>query len=84
MSNKIEALLRLREYHEAANNTFKREYREWLKLKKYAYVPNLGAFIDNPPDKDDDDFDFWKAFCHKYPGSDNINFRHIYMTINSC
>lgn len=65
----FEAISKLHDCDALANNTFKKEYRKWYKLKKHDYVPNLGEFVDNHPDKDDDDFDFWKEFCNKYPNS---------------
>lgn len=85
--NKIfEALSKLNDCDKLANDSFKREYKKYFNLKKYDNnVPNLGQFIDNPPDSasDKDDYDFWVFFCKKYPNSDNKEFRLIYKKLSS-
>lgn len=82
----FEALSKLNDCDKLANDAFKNEYQKYFKLKKYDNnVPNLGQFIDNPPDSttDKDDYDFWIFFCKKYPNSDNKDFRVIYKKISS-
>ena len=69
-----EAISKLNDCDALANNKFKEEYRKWYKPKKYACVPDLREFVDDPPDNNDDDFDFWKDFCDKYPKSDKKRF----------
>lgn len=79
--NIFEALSKLNDCDALSNNQFKNEYRKWFKYGKYDNnVPNLGQFVDSPPDENDDNdnFKFWKHFCNKYPNSDNKNFRKIY------
>lgn len=81
----FEALSKLNDCDKLSNNSFKNEYRKYFKLKKYDNVPNLGEFIDNPPEELDDknEYDFWKLFCQKYPNSDNKDFRLIYKRISN-
>ena len=67
----FEAISKLHDCDTLVNNTFKKEYHKWYKLKKHDYVPNLGEFVKNHPDKDDD-FNFLKDFCNKYPNSDTF------------
>ena len=67
-----EAISKLNDCDALANNKFKEEYRKWYKPKKYARVPDLREFVDDPPDNNDDDFDFWKDFCNKFEVGDKF------------
>ena len=80
-TNIFEALSKLNDCAALSNNTFKKKYREWFELGKYDNnIPNLGQFVDNPPDEDSysEQYEFWKDFCTKYPNSDNKGFKMIY------
>lgn len=78
-----EALSKLNDCDKLANDTFKREYRQYFKLKMREVVPNLGEFVCYPPESNNtEEYDFWLYFCKKYPGSDNEEFRYIYRQIN--
>lgn len=84
-NNIFEALSKLNDCDKLANDTFKKEYRLYFKLGRYNNnVPNIGQFIEYPPNEyeDKEDFDFWKYFCNKYPDSNNIGFRDIYKRIS--
>ncbi|ATZ81108.1 hypothetical protein BMW23_1064 [Bodo saltans virus] len=84
-NKKIEALYKLIGCDKLANDKFKDEYRIYFNLDDYDNnIPNLGQFVNKPPleSKDKKRFDFWKAFCTKYPNSDNKEFQKIYLTIN--
>ena len=82
----IEALAKLNDCDAMSNNAFKKEFRKYFKLSKYDNnIPNIGQFIDDPPEESDneDNYNFWKYFCVKYPNSDNKEFRKIYKQISS-
>lgn len=84
----IEALSKLNDCDKMANDAFKNEYRKYFGKGKYDNnVPNLGQFIENPPNinitADKDDYDFWEYFCKKYPNSNNNDFRQIYIKIST-
>jgi len=79
------ALSKLNDCDKLSNDKFKDEYRKYFKLKKYDNnIPNLGQFVDNPPDQidDPDEYQFWDQFCKKYPNSDNRKFRQIYLELS--
>jgi hypothetical protein len=82
----FDALVKLHECNSLVNKEFKRLYRIKFNKKKYDNnVPNIGDFIINPPDPNEeseiDDYNFWIEFNTKYPDSDNISFRTIYQQI---
>lgn len=83
---KFKALVKLHECNTIVNNIFKKEYRQHFNRKKYdKNIPNIGDFIESPPDEidDKDDYKFWSYFCKKYPKSDDIQFRKLYKYINN-
>ncbi len=86
MKNKMiynEALFKLHDCDAMANNAFKKEYKKYYKLKSHSYIPNIGDFVRNPPDEEDDDYEFWIFFCKKYKNSDKKEFQDIYKIINN-
>jgi len=79
---RFDALVKLHDCNQLVNNTFKKEYKRYFNKGKFDYVPNIGDFINDPPEKEDDTYDFWIKFINKYPDSDNLEFRNIYKVIN--
>jgi len=81
----FEALSKLNDCDKLANDTFKKEYKKYFKKSRYDNnIPNLGEFIDSPPDATEiDEYQFWNEFCKKYPNSNNKDFRLIYKKMSS-
>ena len=80
--HRFDALVKLHDCNQLVNVAFKKEYRRGFNKGKFDYVPNIGDFINDPPEKEDDTYDFWIEFINKYPDSDNLEFRNIYKVIN--
>lgn len=82
---KLDALVQLNECNLLVNNNFKREYRTWFKLMKYAPVPNIGDFINSPPDdtNDPEEYKFWEYFKQKFPKTTDARFRDLYLFISN-
>jgi hypothetical protein len=78
-----EALAKLHDCDALANKTFKQEYKKYWKLNKYDPVPNIGDIVNDPPIKEDKDYEFWQFFCDKYKNSNKIEFQKIYKLINN-
>jgi hypothetical protein len=77
-----EAVFKLYEYDELANETFKKEYKMHFNPKRNEILPNLRDFINDPPKQGDDEYTFWDTFVHKHPGSVNIqiSYTHTFLT----
>lgn len=76
---RTEATIKLNECHTLVNNVFKREYKGHFKPKRSDNIPNIGDFIDDPPNDTDEPecAEFWNNFRKKYPESDNADFAII-------
>ncbi len=79
---RFDALVKLHDCNQLVNITFKKEYRRYFNKGKFDYVQNIGDFINDPPEKEDDTYDFWVKIINKYPNSYNLEFRNIYKVIN--
>jgi len=80
--HRFDAFVKLHDCNQLVNVAFKKEYKRYFNKGKFDYVPNIGDFINDPPEKEDDTYDFWVKFINKYPNSDNLEFRNIYKVIN--
>ncbi len=77
---RFEALVKLQDFNQSINNTFKKEFKQYFNKNKFDYIPNFIDFINDMPEKEDDTYDFWIKFINKYPGY-NLKFRDIYNVI---
>lgn len=62
---------------------FKQRYMKEFKKRRYDYIPDIGEFINNPPDSTDLEYSFWEKFKAEFPRSDDLKFRNIYRQINN-
>ena len=59
---RFDALVKLHDCNQLVNIAFKKEYKRYFNKGKFDYVPNIGDFINDPPEKEDDTYDFWIKF----------------------
>lgn len=80
---KFDALVKLHECNSLVNKIFKQRYMKEFKKGRGDYMPDIGVFINDPPNVSDSDYLFWEKFKLDFPRSDDLKFRNIYRQINN-
>lgn len=77
------AVFMLCEINSYANKTFHNEYKKYFNLSnKEKNLPNIGDFVLDLDNQDEEDKEFWFHFIELYPNSNNELFHNLYKRLN--